>query len=206
MLKKTILSFLLLLPLIAGYGQKFQGGLTGGINAARIDGDSHELYGKLGLNAGAFVAREITGGSIFWQMELKYTSRGKYNVQRDPSGTIIGTELKDIRYIEMPLSIQYFLKDRISVGAGLSPDVLIYEYNADENGELPIESAPDLDRFGLTVFFDVNFYAMEKLAFGIRFNYSVYPFYRFDGYAVRYRDRGFFHDVLSVNAKYYLTR
>jgi len=196
-------SLLFVLPM---HAQKFQGGVSGGLNAARIDGDSHELYGKLGLNAGAFVAREIMPSMLFWQLELKYTSRGKYNIVRDNQGYVIGTDLIDLRYIEMPVSLHYFVIENLQVELGLSPDVLIKEYYADENGPIPVDEANDLRRFGITAFAGVNYFVIESLAFGLRFNYSAIPFYKFDAYAVRYRDSGWFHDVLSLNATYYFSR
>jgi hypothetical protein len=199
-----ILSGLFLLTSLSG--QDFQGGFSGGLNAARIDGDSHEFYGKLGLNLGAFVARPIIPDMLYWQMELKYTSRGKYNLQRNSSGTIIGMSLIDLRYIEMPLSLHYFLNEKVQIELGLSPDLLMKERYEDENGILPPEDANDLRPVGITAFAGANYFVLDPLAFGIRFNYSVFPFYKRPGYAVRYRDSGWFHDVLSINARYYFAR
>ena len=203
--KTTILIiFLALVTQVSG--QKFQGGITAGLNAARIDNDTDELYGKLGLNAGAFVARQTGINQLFWQLELKYTSRGKYDIQRDLAGNVIGTDLIDLKYIEMPLSLHYFINERVQVELGFAPDVLIREYYADENGAIPLDNANDLRRFGITAFAGVSFFVRPELAFGIRFNYSAIPFYKFQAYAVRYRDSGWFHDVLSVNARYYFSR
>ena len=198
-----LFSFTLAFPAAA---QKFQGGITGGLNAARIDNDTDEIYGKLGLNAGAFIARQTSINALYWQMELKYTSRGKYDIQRDFAGNVIGTDLIDLRYIEMPLSLHYFINERLQAELGFSPDVLIREYYADENGAIPLENANDLRRFGITAFAGVNFFVRQNLAVGLRFNYSVIPFYKFDAYSVRYRNSGWFHDVLSVNARYYISR
>ncbi|MDF1572228.1 MAG: outer membrane beta-barrel protein [Bacteroidales bacterium] len=204
-LKIEVLTILLVLAFQAS-GQKFQGGLTAGLNAARIDNDTDELYGKLGLNAGAFVARQTSIDLLYWQLELKYTSRGKYDIQRDLAGNIMGLDLIDLRYIEMPVSLHYFINERIQAELGFAPDVLIREYYADENGAIPLDNANDLRRFGITAFAGVNFFVRPELAFGIRFNYSVVPFYKFDAYAVRYRNSGWFHDVLSINARYYISR
>jgi hypothetical protein len=186
--------------------QQFQGGITAGLNASRIDGDGHDMYGKLGLNAGVFVARAIIPDLLYWQLELKYTSRGKYHIERDNQGYISGLELIDLRYAELPLSVHYFFNPRIQLELGLAPDVLLKEYYEDENGEIPNEHANDLHRFGVTVFGSVNYFFIESLAAGIRFNYSALPFYRTSAYAVRFRDSGWFHDVLSINMRYYFVR
>jgi opacity protein-like surface antigen len=199
-----ILSFFVLLTGLSA--QNFQGGVSGGLNAARIDGDGHEFYGKLGLNAGVFVARAIVPEMLYWQMELKYTSRGKYHIYRDQMGGIVDLSLIDLRYAELPLSIHYFLNEKVQLELGFSPDLLLREHYEDGDGILPVEDANDLRRFGITAFAGANYFVLEPLAVGIRFNYSVLPFYKFRAYAVRYRDSGWFHDVISINARYYFTR
>ncbi len=185
--------------------QNFQGGITGGLNAARIDGDGHELYGKLGLNAGAFISREVIRDLLYWQMEIKYTSRGKYNIQRDNQGYPVRIELIDLRYIEIPLSLHYYFMEKVQFEAGISPDILIKEYYEIDNDPVSPDYANDLRRFGVTGLVGAYYFLTNKLAVGMRFNYSLIPFYKFDAYAIRYRDSGFFHDVLSINAKYYFT-
>jgi len=191
---------------VGGNAQSFQGGILGGLNAARIDGDTHELYGKLGLNAGAFIAREIIPGLLYWQMEIKYTSRGKYNIQRDFQGAVLQIELIDLKYAELPLSLHAFANERIQVELGVSPDVLLKERYELDYIEVSPEYANDLRRFGVTGFVGANYFLRDNIAVGMRFNYSLIPFYKFDAYAVRYRDSGFFHDVLSLNARYYFIR
>lgn len=200
----TILAFSLFL--FGLHAQSFQGGVLGGLNAARIDGDTHELYGKLGLNAGAFVSREILPDLLYWQMEIKYTSRGKYNIQRDFQGSVLQIELIDLKYAELPLSLHALFNERIQIELGVSPDVLLKERYEVDYIEVSPEYANDLRRFGVTGFVGANYFLTDKIAVGMRFNYSLIPFYKFDAYAVRYRDSGFFHDVLSLNARYYFTR
>jgi hypothetical protein len=192
--------------MINGSSQSFQGGISAGLNAARIDGDSHDLYGKLGLNAGAFIVRPVMPDILYWQMEIKYTSRGKYNLQRDQLGYIIGMELIDLRYVEFPFSLQFFFNDKFQIELGFSPDLLLKEYYADENGSLSPEFSNDLRRFGITAFGGLNYFVFEAFSLGVRFNYSAIPFYKFEAYAIRYRDSGWFHDVLSLNVRYYFSR
>lgn len=203
MKRKFLFAFCFFLLLKGLSAQHFEGGISGGLNAARIDGDGHELYGKLGLNAGAFAFRAIVPEMLYWQLELKYTSRGKYNIQRNTSGNIIGMSLIDLRYIEMPLSMHYFLNEKVQLELGLSPDLLLMERYEDQDGPLPPNR--DLDRFGITAFAGANYFISGPFAVGIRFNYSVIPFYKYGAVAIRFRDSGWFHDVLSINARYYFT-
>lgn len=198
---KYFLILLMLILTVNAFAQTFKGGFTGGLNAARIDGDTYDIYGKLGLNAGAFVSREILSDFLDWQLELKYTSRGRY---QGPTPTFSGIDLISLTYAELPLSLQLHLNEKIQIELGLSPDVLLKEYYEDENGPVSPEYANELRRFGITAFAGVNYFFITHMSVGMRFNYSALPFYKFDAYAVRYRDSGWFHDVLSINLKYYL--
>ncbi len=191
---------LLLFPLS---GQTFNGGITGGLNLCQIDGDGDEGYGKLALNAGAFISREIIPDLLYWQLELRYSGRGKY---QGPTQKNMSIEIIDLKYLEMPLSLHGSYNDRIQVEFGFAPDVLLRAYYADENGMINPEYADDLRRFGLTAFAGIYYYPLQKLGIGVRYYYSVFPFYKFDAYAVRYRDSGFFHDILSLNVKWYIQR
>jgi len=167
---RYILVFILLLAWGGIRAQEFKGGILGGLNSARIDNDSHELFGKMGINAGFFVARDIMPDFLYWQMELKYTMRGKY---QGPTATFTGLEIIDLRYLEMPLTVQAIFNGKIHVGLGLAPDVLLQEYYEDENGPISADLAKDLDRFGLTALGEINYFFKPKLAAGVRFNYSL---------------------------------
>jgi len=184
-------------------GQDFQGGLTAGLNAAQIDGDGDEGFGKLGLNAGAFVARPIIDNLLYWQLELRYSSRGKYRPITQFDRT---SDFAALDYVELPLSLHYYVIDKVIIELGIAPDVLVRERYADENGPINPDYATNRRRFGLTALAGAWYFPMEQLAIGVRYNYSAIPFYKFDAYAVRYRDSGYFHDVLSLNAKYYFLR
>lgn len=208
MKKSGIIILFQLFLVLSLTAQEFGGGISVGLNASRIDGDGHEIYGKLGLNAGGFVTREIIPGLLHWHAELKYTSRGKY---QGPTLTFSGIEVIDLRYVELPLTLQLKLNDKIQVGMGLSPDVLLKYYFADENGQTPVpdyitDPKENFRKVGITGLIEFNYFVIEKLVFGVRFNYSLIPFRKFPYYAVRYRDSGWFHDVLSINARYYFLK
>ena len=195
--------FVLLLGLSTlAFGQKFQGGVFGGINASRIDNDSYSGYGKLGLNGGAFVGRELAF-NMAWKMEVKYTSRGMVHLPT-PSQPFI--QESNLRYIAFPVSLTYLYNDKVEVELGIAPDILISEYYADEDGPLDPSYAADLRRFGLNGFLGINYYFIERMAVGLRYTISVVPFYAFDYWTPRYVSSGYFHDVISVGIKYYFLK
>lgn len=202
-MKKSFFAFLILFSFSTLYSQTFQGGLTGGINASRVDNDGHGRYGKMGLNAGFFVAREIMDNTLFWQMEIRYSSRGKYDRGIDPPYEVA---IMDLKYIELPLSLHYNVNEKFQPKVGLAPDMLIKEAYYDEDGPVSSSGSNTLHQFGLTAFAGMNYFFNEKIAIGAQLNYSVFPFYRFPGTAIRYFDRGYFHSVISINMKYYINR
>ncbi len=198
----TGIIILILCISLSSSAQSFQGGIFAGINASQIDNDTYGGFNKLGLNAGAFVSREITP-NFYWQMELKYSSRGMYH---HPTINQNFIALSNLKYLELPLSIHYFYNEKIQVELGFAPDVLLSEYYEDEHGSLDPAYAPDLRRFGVNVFGGIYYYFIENMAVGIRYTYSAIPFYPFDFWTARYRDKGYFHDVLCLSVKYYFVR
>lgn len=200
-IKAGIITLILCLS-ISLSAQKFQGGVFAGMNASQVDGDGYSGFNKLGLNAGAFVSREIIE-NFNWQMELKYSTRGMYNYQIFPDPSI---NVSNLIYLELPLSVHYFYSEKIQIELGIALDVLLKESYGDENSGISIDQANDLRKFGLNVFCGVFYYFKKNIAAGVRYTYSAIPFYPFDAYAIRYRDSGLFHDVLSLSVKYYLVR
>lgn len=180
--------------------QSFQGGVFGGINASQVDNDGYSGFNKLGLNAGAFACREIMT-DLYWQIELRYSSRGIYNVRTTSNPSI---SMSNLIYLEMPLTVHYFYDNKIQAELGLAPDVLLAEFYGDETAGIDPSQADELKRFGLNSIAGIYYYFRENLGVGVRFTYSLVPFYRSEGVAVRYWDSGLFHNVFSLNLKYYI--
>ena len=181
----------------AVWGQEFNAGLFGGVTASQVDGDSYWGYNKLGLTAGAFVNREINY-QIYWQMELKYVSRGVYKGPTDPDPSLYRSTY---RYLELPLSVFYLFDQRIQVEAGVSPEVLIRAHFSDQDGLLDPASYPDNRRVGVSVFAGIHYWLNESLGAGIRFTYSAIPF-RDPREWNHPRYRGYYHDVICLSLSY----
>jgi hypothetical protein len=177
--------------------QQFNAGVFGGVTAAQVDGDTYAGYNKLGLTAGAFVNREIDY-NIFWQLEIKYVSRGSYKGPSDFDPTLFRSTY---RYIEVPLSVHYLHDKKIQVEAGASPEVLINTIFSDQDGILDPTNYPENRRFGLSVFAGLNYWFNARTGAGIRFTYSALPF-RDPREWNHPRYRGYFHDVISLSLAY----
>ena len=182
------------------YGQKFNAGLFGGMNASQVDRDGYGGYNKLGITAGAFVNRQIST-NFYWQLEIKYGGRGAYylgeNVAEDFHKTIF-------HYIELPLSVNFLHEEKVQGEIGLSPDVLIsFAAFDDQRNEVPLEEKLGGNRrFGLNAFAGINYWFHPTIGVGLRFSYSVIPYSLREGASVRYLDSGYFHNVLSLTVAY----
>jgi len=188
---------LMILSLEKANAQQFNAGFFGGITACQVDGDLYSGFHKLGMTAGAFVNREIDY-SIFWQLEIRYVSRGAYE-NFGPSVPTIDHAI--YRIIEFPLSAHYLYEDKLQFELGLSPEVLISYLHFDENGRTDPSLDPENRRLGLSMFAGLYYWFLPSTGVAFRYTYSVLPFRKPEEWNFA-RYRGFFHNVLSLSLVY----
>lgn len=181
------------------HAQQFNAGLFGGVTAAQVDGDSHSGFNKLGMTAGVFVNREIDY-QVYWQMEIKYVTRGVYKGPTDNNPTLYGSTY---HYVELPLSVHYLYDGKIQVEAGTSPEVLITTRFWDQDGTIDPSTYPENRRFGLSVFGGLYYWFGPSFGAGIRYTYSAIPF-RDPREWNHPRYRGYFHNVICLTLAYKL--
>jgi hypothetical protein len=185
------------LPLQA---QEFNAGVFGGMNGSQVDRDGYGGYNKLSTTAGAFVNREFTK-NFSWQLEIKYGGRGAYYVSTD---YVIEYKKTSFHYLELPLSVNYIHHEKIQGELGISPDVLIsYARYDDQRNKVPVDDQMEgNNRFGLNAFAGLYYWFKPAMGLGLRFTYSVIPYSMREGEAIRYLDKGYFHNVFSLTFAY----
>lgn len=179
------------------YGQQLNVGFFGGVTASQVDGDSYNGFNKLGYTAGAFMNRHIEY-NIYWQIEIKYVTRGVYKGPGDNDPTLYKS---GYHYLELPVSVHYLYDKKIQVELGTSPEILIMTFFWDENGLIDPSSYPDNRRLGLSVFAGLHYWFSAKTGVGIRYTYSAIPF-RDPQEWNHPRYRGYFHNVICLTAAY----
>ncbi len=180
------------------YGQEFNAGFFGGVCASQVDGDSYGGFNKLGLTGGLFVNRELDL-DIYWQMELRYVSRGAYE-NFGPNDPRIYRTL--YRVLELPLSAMYLHDNKYQVGLGISPEVLLSYASYDEYGKIPPESDPaENRRFGLSAFLEISYWFNPSTGVALRYSRSAIAFREQEEWN-NPQYRGFFHSVLSLTLAY----
>lgn len=178
--------------------QEFNAGIFGGVTASQVDGDSYGGYHKLGFTAGVFVNREIDN-NIFWQLGIKYVTRGAYENSGPNSTEIFKSQY---RYLELPLSVHYIYDGKIQVEIGTSPEVLLSYASFDEYGKIPQDADfVENRRFGLSVFAGMYYWFKPSLGVGLRFTYSAIPFRDPEEWH-NPMNRGYFHNGLSLTLAY----
>jgi hypothetical protein len=172
--------------------QEFNAGIFGGVTASQVDGDTYGGFNKIGLTAGAFVNRELDY-NIYWQLEIKYVSRGAYENYGPDDPRIYKTSY---HYLELPLSVHYLFDGKIQAEIGISPEVLISYASFDEYGKIendPAENRP----FGLSAFAGIYYWFIPSTGVGLRYTYSAIPF-RDPQEWHNAMNRGYFHNVLCL--------
>jgi hypothetical protein len=177
--------------------QPLNAGVYAGINASQVTGDSYSGYNKVGLHAGFFV-NQLIDFDIYWQVELKYSSRGVYQGPTDISNTLYKS---GYYMLELPLSVHYLYDGRVMVELGTSPEVLLGTRYWDEYGIMDPSTYPENRRFGLSVFGGVGFWFNDRIMAGLRYTNSALPFRDPEEWN-NARNRGYFHTVFSLSMIY----
>lgn len=192
-----VIAIVLLLGSVSLDAQPLNAGVYAGINASQVTGDSYSGFNKLGMNAGFFV-NQLIDFDIYWQAELRYSSRGVYQGPTDNSNTLY----KSGYYIlELPLSVHYLYDGRVMVELGTSPEVLLGTRYWDEYGLMDPSTYHEDRRFGLSVFGGIGFWFNNKMMAGLRYTNSAIPFRDPEEWN-NARYRGYFHTVFSLSVIY----
>lgn len=118
-------------------GQRFHGGIRGGLVASEVSGDNLSGPNKLGWHAAAFTFTRITDYSDLW-LEIMYIQKGSRSVPNEKNNFY---EYKFyLQYVEVPLyyrmdiarftDVDYL--DKLLVSAGLSVSVLVNSFESDD--------------------------------------------------------------------------
>ena len=120
-------------PFDAEPTKTFYGGLTLGLNACQVDGDTYGGYHKAGLNVGATVLWRFSN-PIALGVELLYSQKGSRAIQENytPSGTAFEKYKIDLNYAELPVIFYYIISSKYQIGLGGSFNGLI-----SSNEEIP---------------------------------------------------------------------
>lgn len=167
-MKKIYIIILLSFPVLI-YSQRFKGGVMFGLNASQIDGDDLAGYNKAGLMGGVFV---FTDFNSKWrgQMELKYSAKGSST----PKGSSDNYKYR-LRYVEMPILLEYALFKKVHLQAGGSVGYLFNAgiYNGFGYDKFQDDVMPYTTEVAICT--GLNAILFDQISFNARFSYSLLP-------------------------------
>lgn len=171
MKKLTVLIFFVFISAFV-FGQRFGGGVMGGVVGSQVAGDTYSGFRKAGVFVGGFVYLPVSPHSIF-QLELEYFQKGsRHNpdYEKNPNDY---PYLFRVNYIEMPLLYQYKFNDRIKMEFGPSVGFLVNYYekaNEEVESDKPGYNKPAPATFQLNL--GIYVYLTDKIAVNLRTNNS----------------------------------
>jgi hypothetical protein len=172
----------------------FSGGFYAGVVGSQVDGDLMAGFNQGGFTAGA-IAQLPVADNIFLSLGIDYTMKGSQ--ERNYPGSPRAYSLR-INYIDLPLMINFYDRQRIGVGGGICYSRLIgnKKENIFNNG-LNFNYKPvNVGNDDILWVGSGTYYFNDKLQLNIRYCYSVVPFGSNEN--SRYKNLGTFNNLIQV--------
>jgi len=204
-----ILLLLLSFSFVKLSAQVFYGGITGGATITQYNGDNRGGYNKINPKAGIFITRDMPS-DFNYQIELLFIQKGsQYSGEKNQAYYNLR-----LRYIEMPVSLQYDLtgihipglinwdfNKLVTPEIGLSAAYLL-QAREDDNGGGLAEPVDPFKPYDFSLHAGVNYHFNEHWAFLFRYSYSFIPVREHPGGQTFYLDRGQYNNVLHFSFSY----
>lgn len=208
-MKKLGLILLFFMCFLGSYAQKFEGGVTGGLNMTQLDGDKLSGYNKAGLNGGFWISYPFNDK---WSAGLEFLYTQKGAIRTTSQDTILSPETFDryrINYLEIPLFAAYSYK-KFSFQGGLALGVLLKAEVEDFTGnqDFTDQFKPFDNQFLLGAVYTIN----KKTAVQLRYQYSIRSLGKDDWRTVFVDNAlsptivGLYNNMFSVSLKYRVER
>ncbi len=148
--------------------QEFDGGLLGGLSTSQVDGDTQKGFKKLGIYSGLYVGYNFN--YLFsLKIEMFYIGKGAKKIINNIE------EFKTrLHYVELPFMISIKPVDKFRINAGIAGAYLINSKLLEQGFEIS-KNSYDINRFDWGGIVTSEYYFSKKLAFNIRFEYSIAP-------------------------------
>lgn len=202
-MKKFLYIFILLLVFsgLNTFAQNFHGGVTAGLVASQVAGDTYSGFNKAGVFVGGYVYLDLSERSAL-QMELTYYQKGS---RANPDSTNNFQQyIFRANYIEMPL-LYMFKAGKFIVHAGPSLGFLMGHYEEAEYQRLDgLEGYNEPAAVTLQINLGMRYYFTEKFGADFRTNNSLLNIRSRNatGDVWRFWTYGQFHDSLVISLFY----
>lgn len=151
------------------FSQGFKGGVFGGMVASQLDGDANDGYHKFGFQGGVY-SRYVFSDKLSLLNELKFIQKGSSRTDEDDPYSNFKVKLN---YIELPVILDYQVKEKLVIGGGLSYGYLISAEVEDGAGLIPKEDLPYSDS-DIDALVHVKYIFNDHLWISTKFAYSIF--------------------------------
>jgi hypothetical protein len=180
--------------------QTFKGGLMLGMSTTQYDGDTYSGYHRVGLIGGGYVGHDISA-KLSWQMEMKYIQKGSFQSANIDAGIPYPYDLR-LNYIEMPFLLNYTIRNKLSMDAGLGLGYLAsHRENINGNASDPTGLRP-FHKYEFSYQIGGSYQILPKLAVNIRYVYSILPVRPHAGGGRHGLNFGEYNNVISFSIYY----
>lgn len=207
MSKKITLLILFLMVSQLVNGQRFRGGLRGGLVASEVAGDNLGGPNKLGWFSTAFTFIEITEFSDL-MLEIMYIRKGSKSV---PSERNQFYEYQfSLQYVEVPVHYRIDISrytdmnfvDQLKVNVGLSVSVLVDQQELDMGTLVPPSEREDFHPAELNLLMGISFPLNNSLDFNFGFSNSLTPIRPHAGGGKVWYNRGQYNTLWTFGLAY----
>ena len=186
---KKLFSILFILFFGICSAQNFNAGLIGGFCSSQVRGDNLSGFNKLGSRFGAYINYPINK-KISYQLEMQYLQKGSKKTYAENSPE---TYLFELNYIELPATLNYQVKNGISLESGLGTAFLVGYKEQDEITDINTDKPNTL---ALDFLLGVQYQFKQNLKLNIRYANSI----------SRIRNSGQFSSLVSFALLYQISR
>jgi hypothetical protein len=181
-----------------------------GLNACQIHGDNYTGYNKVGLFAGTCVNARINDRTSF-QLGFYFSQKGARHNPNYKTGNL-GFYRLNLNYIDLPLSIKFFLNAKYYATAGPSIAYLISHHENINYSNVTGNNAFEPYEIGLNFGMGTQF--KSKFNIEVRCSNSISAVYRwpfpstvyYTNPIARFFNKGFYNNILTLFVSYKLDR
>ena len=200
MIRKVLLSTMLVILTISLSAQRFKGGLFAGVNASQVAGDISSGYKKLGITFGATVETQLND-SWGLKMELGFSQKGSRENPTDENGNT--QMLMRLNYIDLPILVRYKINRPLTAQFGLGYGYLLYHYVENDYSTTAVAGTP-FNTHALNILAGITYAISSRFQVDFRANTSLIPVRPHSSGASRWFNHGQYNDVLSLTLHYSL--
>ena len=210
MLRIFFIMFIALTNNIVSNSQNFEGGIIFGANTSQVGGDNLSGFHKVGPIFGIFSNKSVNSQTNL-QFEMYYINKGSNNqdMNNDLHTNYLVPDIT-LKYIETPLILQYYLKNKLLLEGGITTAYLIDGYYNDFYGKIKNQSNFPFKKYDIGLILGVNYKYSENISFNTRISNSIFPIGKEDSSIFNENNnynsitKGKYNSVLSISVYYHI--